>query len=188
MKLAAWLATRTCLVITPLAGLLLVGCKGQFEPPRVDVRTITQISVLSAATNEYDVSPVERPPKDTIDRAFPGGHSVPDDLAPSMTIATMTLKQGHAPSFPKLLARITSTGDFAPMGIRKGMNYVWRDASDTAWVTPARPGPDHKLELTPGYQFPPRPERQPSLFRVAVNSFAFVLCLDDCPTGHCGMY
>jgi hypothetical protein len=185
MKLAARLTTPTCLVFPLFAGLVLAGCG---TTQQLYAPTPTQVALLSEAQLDYDVAPTERPPKDTTDRAFPPGHSVPDDDAPNMTIATMTLKPGHPPARLKLIARITSNRDFAPMGIQRGMNYVWRDTlTRAAWITP-RSGPDHHLVETPGYQFASRPEHQPSLLRVAVNSFAFVLCLDDCPTGHCGMY
>jgi hypothetical protein len=189
MKLAARLTAPRRLGMALLAGLSFAGCKGQVEPPNPYVFTSTQMAVLRTAEDDYDVAPSERPPKDTTDRAFPPGHSVSDNLAPTMTIATMTLKAGHLPSSRKLLARITSNRDFPPMGIQRGMNYVWRDTlSRVAWITPKGGGPDHALAPAPRYQFTPRPEHQPSLLRIAVNSVAFIVCLDDCPTGHCGMF
>jgi hypothetical protein len=187
MKLAARLAARRGLAIAPLAGLLFVGCKSLFNPPDVDTHTTMRIAILRVIQEDYDVSPTKRPPKDTTDRAFPPGHSVPDDQAPTMTISTLRLKSGHTASSQKPLAIIDSDGSFGPMKIRKGLNLVWLDASGQAWITPPS-GADHRLERTPGYQFPARPEHEPSLLRVAVNSIAFVLCLDDCGSGHCGMY
>jgi hypothetical protein len=185
MKLAARLTTPRCLVFPVLAGLLLAACS---NTQQLYAPTLTQVALLTEAQHDYDVAPTERPPKDTMDRAFPPGHSVSDDDAPNMTIATMTLKPGHAPTRLKLIARITSNRDFPPMGNQRGMNYVWRDTvTKAARITP-QAGPDYHLVETPGYQFVSRPEHQPSLLRVAVNSFAFVLCLDDCPSGHCGMY
>ena len=187
MKLAARLTIGGSVVIALLTGALLVGCATQFDPPLWGTRATIQGALLDAEQSHYLVGS-ERPPKDTVDHAFPDGHSVPDAQAPTMTIATMT--PTGASSFPGvILARITSTDSFPPLGIKSGKNFVWRDASGTAWLTPGAPGaPSHELRLVPGYQFETVPGHQPSLYRVKVNSLAFVVCVDDCPTGHCGMY
>lgn len=185
MKLAAWLTNPKCPMLAVLAASAFAGCT---PPPPPHVPTPAQLALLTEVELQYDVSPTERPPTDTTDLGFPPGHSVSDDDAPTMTIATMTLKGGFAPPRQKLIARITSNRDFPPMGIQRGMNYLWRDTlTKVAWITP-RAGPDHQLEPVPGYQFQSRPEHQPSLIRVRTNSFAFVACLDDCPSGHCGMF
>jgi hypothetical protein len=144
--------------------------------------------LLQELKADYDVSPNKRPPKDTSDANFPPGHSVPDNAAPDMSIATLTLKAGHsAPS--TFIAVINSSGAFTPMGIEAGNNLVWRDAAGTAYITPLDvPGSDHPLVMTPRYQFPRRPEHEASLLRVKVKSYAFVVCLDGCGSGHCGMF
>lgn len=187
MKRVAQLTVRGKLVLASLVGALLAGCASQFDPPLWGSRATIQGALLDAEEHSYVVGE-ERPPKDTADDAFPNGHSVPDSEAPTMTIATMTPK--HWSPFPgKIVARITSSSDFPPMGIKEGKNYIWRDVFGTAWVTPAKLlSLSHKLKPVPGYEFPAVPGHQPSLYKVHVRSFSFVACLDDCPSGHCGMY
>lgn len=181
MKLAVWSTAGRGFVTTPLALVLLVGC------PQTSTRVVSQSAVLGAVDVNYEISRTERPPKDTIDNRFPPGHSVPDDSAPSMTIATMS-PITPSPLF-RILARITSSGKFPPMGIEPGKNYLWRNLSDsTVWITPANGGPNKRLVNVPGYVFRPMPGHEPGLRRVKVNSTAFVACLEGCPSGHCGMF
>lgn len=181
MKLAVWSTNRRGLVTTPLAMLLLTGC------PRANPRVVTQSEVLRAADANYEISRTERPPKDTVDTHFLPGHSVSDDSVPTMTIATMT-PITPSPAF-RIVARITSSGRFQPMGIEPGKNYLWRNLADSSvWITPANGAPNKQLAAVPGYVFPRMPGHQPGLYRVKVHSEAFVACLDDCPSGHCGMF
>lgn len=199
MNVAKRLTTNRFAVV-PLLALLAIGCRSQFEPrPPESPPTPTQIAVLLAA-DDYDSGP-ERPAIDTIDRGFTGP-TVPDNLAPNMTIATMTLRPGRPEGRRRLLARITSDGDYPPMGIRRGMNFVWRDTwanslaaaqTWTNWVTPSRAGePSHRLVRDP------RLDRfanvaghhTPNLLKLRVNSTGFLVCLGDpaCPSGHCGNF
>jgi hypothetical protein len=187
MKPGVQVTIGDSMLVAALAGVLLAGCANQFDPPLWGTHATIQFALLSAEENNYVVGS-ERPPKDTVDQAFPLGHSVQDADTPTMTIATMT-PTGSSPFPGVILARITSTGEFPPMGIKPGKNYIWRDPSGTAWITPAIAGaPSHKLQPVPGYQFARESGHQPSLYKVKVKSFAFVACLDDCPSGHCGMY
>ena len=185
--------TQKSFAIVPLVALLLIGCNNP-EP------TPSQLAIRPQAQNDYDFGP-ERPAIDMTDSTFPGS-SVPDSAAPRMTASTMTLKTGHARSTRRLLARITSSRDYPPMGIYAGVNYVWRNTWDTTsvaaarWtniITPDATGrPDKRLvrdarldrfPITLGLH-------EPSVVRLRVNSYAFEVCLDDpvCPSGHCGYY
>jgi hypothetical protein len=178
MKSAARSSTLKVLTIVLLGGLL-AGCGGRQSEA-------IQARVVKAAEDDYDVA-AERDPTDTTDANFPPGHSVPDNTAPKMKIATMKLKLGHAQQPFKLIARINSQGDYAPMHILKGMNYVWRDGWG-AYITPENQSDRYTLQLVPNYYFKARPEHQPSLLHVKVHSEAFVVCLDDCGSGHCGLF
>jgi hypothetical protein len=136
-----------------------------------------------------------------VDPNFPGP-TVSNDEAPTMTIATLKLKPGRPRGARRLLARITSDKDYAPMGIAKGQNFVWRNSWDSTavaaatWVntlTPARAGrPDHVLTRDPRLnRYPPvGVPHEPHLLKLTVRSIAFVACLDDpiCGTGHCGNF
>lgn len=184
----------------PYVALLVVltsSCKKELDL----LPTPSQITVLDAQ-DDYDAGP-ERAPATEADTLVPGMTLQPDDDAPTMTIATLTLKPGRVRRSRRLLARITSNKDYAPMGIAKGQNLVWRDTWDStavaaaAWhsvLTPTtRPGrPDHVLVRDPRpNRYPPSVvPHQPRLIRLTIRSFAFVLCLDDpmCPTGHCGNF
>jgi hypothetical protein len=186
MKRATWSIVTKHVIVMLCASALLAGCPSQFEPPRPGTRMPSGAEVLDAAQNFYVAGP-ERPPKDTTDFSLPPGHSIAENDAPRMTIATMTASAGPTPPSVKILARITSTGDYAPMGIRQGRNIVWRDAENRAWLTPQNGSP-RQLSSVPGWVFPIQPGHEPSLYRVRTNSFSFVVCLDDCGSGHCGMF
>jgi hypothetical protein len=147
----------------------------------------TNAQVFAAAQRHYSVRS-ERPPRDTTDYSLPPGHSVPENDAPIMTIATMTANPGPILFPGKILARITSSRDYKPMGIKQGPNILWRDAYKRVWITPQSNGPHEELNQVPRYIFPLEPGHEPSLLRVKTNSFAFIACLDDCGSGHCGMF
>jgi hypothetical protein len=185
MKLAARLTTRNCRATGAVAALLLASCTTVASTP-------SQIAAEQVAQAGYLVG-TEREPRDTTDPNFRYA-SVPDDSAPRMWIATMTPTSAVQPGAPRFLARIRSDGDYPPMGISRGLNYVWREdttgIAQVNWryrVTPARKGaPDHPLTRVPRYEWPLGSAHAPNLLRVRVNSRAFVICLDDCPPGHCG--
>ena len=187
MKSATRLTTLGIVVIAIPGFMLLAACASQFNPPPPGARMPSRAEVLDAAQNFYIAGP-ERPPKDTQDLSYPAGHSVSNDSAPSnITIATMRPLPVPVPLPFRFLARITSNRDYPPMGIKQGLNYVWRDWMDRAWITPVT-GPDRQLEDVPGYVFPRPFIHETSLFRVQTNSVSFLVCLDDCPSGHCGMF
>jgi hypothetical protein len=173
-------------MIAFVAAAPVAACKSQFDPPRPDWHMPTRAEVLEAAQNYYVAGP-ERPPKDTVDRNYPPGHSVPDTAAPIMSIATMMPIQVPISVPLKILAQITSNRDYQPMGIRQGRNILWRDWMGRAWIT-AQNGSHQPLQYVPGYVFPLVPGHEPSLYRVQTNSISFLACLDDCPSGHCGMF
>lgn len=186
MKLGPRLTTLKCMAIGPLVVLLFAGCQSLFNPPRPELRLPTEAEIAQAAQTDYDFGP-KRPPKDTV---IPGltGPSVADSNAPVMTIETMTRKRSAVPNpLLQMLARIESTGDYTPMGIRRGENFVWRDVGGTNWVSAAGSSRPHRLVRHVNLDRRAMKPHEPGLLKVAVNSTSFVVCLDDCPwTGHCG--
>ncbi len=187
MRLAPRLRIVKCLAIGPLVGLLFVGCQSVFNPPHTELGLPTEAEIARAVREDYDFAGIKRPPKDTTIRDL-SGPSVPDSDAPVMTIETMTLKRSVRPNpLFRLLARIESGGDYTPMGIRRGENFVWRDSGGNNWVSPKGSLQRHRLVRHPRLDRPPMIPHEPGLLRVAVNSTSFVVCLDGCyPAGHCG--
>jgi hypothetical protein len=157
-------------------------------------------SAIQDVQSDYSVGP-ERPVVLDTDPGF-RGQTIDDAAAPTMTIATLTLRPGRPRGTRQFLARITSDRDYVPLGIYEGRNYVWRNTWDSTavaaanWVnaiTPARRGrPDYRLTRDPRRdRYRPFGARhEPSLWKVTVRSVAFIVCLDDpaCPTGHCGHF
>jgi hypothetical protein len=198
--------TLSRVVLVLLIAMLPLGCRSLFFPPgypdeaRSPAFTTTQAIILEEARTDYDFGP-ERPAVDRVDRSFPGP-TVPDSMAPDMSMAMATLKAGRTRPPRRIIARITSNRDYPLMGIHEGANYIWRDTWDTTtvaaatWinrVTSAKRGePDHQLVRDPRLdQFPPVvTQHTPSILKLTVNSIAFEACLDDpaCPSGHCGYY
>ena len=185
MKRTRWSTRPTYLTMALAAAATLTACAGLFNPPP-DPRLLTSTQVLEAAQTYY-VPGLERPAVDTTIPNFPRGHSIPDDTSLHMTIATLTPRAGPIPPLVNALAQITSNRDYPPMGIRQGRNLVWRDVFGYAWIT-TQHGSVRLLEDVPGWKLPRPLEHQPSLYRVTTNSMSFVVCLDDCPSGHCGMF
>jgi hypothetical protein len=185
MMLAAGMTTVRVLVIGPLVGLLLAGC----VKPRPATSTPTQRTLFEQVRQNYEVTGGKRPARDT---TLPNYHgkSIPDDEAPMMWIETLKLKIRTPVVFAELLAVITSDGDYPLLGVQKGSNLVWRKVSDsTHWITPERPGaPNFPIVPDPLLYRKAMPNHEPGLLRVKVNSMAFVVCLDDCPSGHCISY
>jgi hypothetical protein len=187
MKRSARVNALTHAVIAAVVCALFAACASQFDPPRPDVLAMPSSREVFDAAQQYYRVGSERPPRDTVDQNFPRGHSVPDSDAPTMTIATLTAGPVPGPLPGKLLARITSNRDYAPMGIEQGPNILWRDSLGRVWITP-RSGSSRQLYQVPRYVFRLLPGHEPSLIRVHTNSFSFVACVDDCSSGHCGMF
>jgi hypothetical protein len=177
-------------VIGILSGTLLTGCRNQFDPPRPMELSMTPNAVEFAATHFYTFGPGRRS-KDTTDSNFPHDHTVKDSDAPdSLTIATAT--EISVPFYKpfQIIAKITSVGEsFPPMHIEPGINYIVRDWLGFRWIHPPSGG-FHRLHQVPGWDFPiiPDHDHEPTLFRVHARSIGFVACLDDCGSGHCGMF
>lgn len=157
----------------------------------------SQTALIVEAATHYDTGP-KRGPLAIRDTAFPGP-STPGDSAPHMSIATMTLKTGHARPPYRLIARIMSDGDYPAMGIYRGMNFVWRSSWDTTaaatWVTKVVPmtpsATEHVLKRDPRlHEYTSGDPAEPRLVQVSKASYAFAACLDDpmCGSGHCGYW
>ena len=186
MKRAARSTSLTHLIIALSTITVLAACKSLFDPPHGARELPTRAEVLEIAQNYYVAGP-ERPPRDTVLASYPTGHSVPDSAEPVLRIATLWPTAGPMPLPVKLIAQITSNRDYEPMGIRQGRNIVWRDWLGRAWLTPPT-GSHRQLQQVPGFVLPLMPGHEPSLYRVPTNSVSFLACLDDCPSGHCGMF
>jgi hypothetical protein len=161
-------------------------------------RDTSSAMLVRRARTLYEYGPERRPIAIT-DSAF-AGPVVPDTTAvPRMTISTATLKPGVTPPPERILARIRSSGDFAPMGIHAGDNYIARSSSDSTSAaqsvtmvvsanlaaSPYRLHRDARaIEYTHG------DPREPRLVRITVHSFAIAACLSDpvCSSGHCGYW
>lgn len=196
----SWLAPALLLS----SSMLFTGCDALWKTPYQEPAPIyitgtpEQQATYVEALSDYDIDE-ERAPSEVTIRSFPKP-ALPEALAPHMTIATMHLKSGRArPASHRLIARITSDGDYPAMGIYTGANFVWRNSWDSTavatWVTkivPTKPFmPDYTLTRDPGmHQFTSGDPRQPRLVRITVASVAFAACLDDpmCPTGHCSYW
>jgi hypothetical protein len=173
------------------------------QPPQViqvsDTQGLSaaQAALVVEAATEYDIGP-ERTPLAIRDTVFPGP-STAGDAAPSMTIATLNLKSGHGRPGHRLIARIKSSGDYADMGIRTGMNFIWRNSWDSTaaatWVTkvvPVKPAaPEYILHRDARlHEYTSGDPAEPRLVRVTKASFSFAACLEDpmCGSGHCGYW
>lgn len=176
MRFATRLNTLKCLVIAPIIAMPLTGCR----PERSEI--------LQAAAEGY-VYGAKRPPVDTLIPSLKLP-SIPDSLAPdSITIETMMPKPSvRRNPFYKLIARIHSSRDYPPMGIRRGDNYLWRDILRKKWITNDVDAIPHGLSEHEPFNRPEMKPHEPRLLRIRTNSVAFVACLDDCPSGHCSYY
>lgn len=148
----------------------------------------SQETIVQAAGENYDFG-AKRPPHDTTINTF-AGESVPDSLAPdTIFIESMTLKRSaQSNPFYTLIARIQSNKDYRPIGIRRGDNFLWRDIFGKKWITTSASTLPHGLDHhRPLDWHAPRPH-DPVLLRVRTNSIAFVVCLDDCSSGHCSYF
>jgi hypothetical protein len=194
------------LAVVSFVAMLVVGCRSQFfprgepDPGEVPLFLTSQGLILHLANTDYDFGPK----RDAIPRVDPGfpGPTAPDSPAPHMTIETMTMKAGLVHQPPRIIARITSDRDYPLMGIYEGVNYVWRNTWDTTTVAAATwinritsdnlGQPDHQLvrDTRLNHLPPSGTHHEPSLLKLAVNSIAFELCLDDplCQSGHCGHF
>jgi hypothetical protein len=168
------------------------------EPPGPGPRPDTARAVIvQQAVTLYDYGE-ERLPLGVSDPAFPGTH-VDDGTIPRMRIATARLKANTPQPSARIIARITSEGDYAPMGIRAGDNYVWRNtwrnADSASWVTRIVPrdpsGRTHDLVRDyRKHEYTHERAEEPRLVLLQVRSVGLGICLDDpvCGTGHCGYY
>jgi hypothetical protein len=172
-----------------LAAFVAQGCRPEPKPLQ---RTIAQ-----QADSNYEFGPA-REAVNITDPAYPGTVTAGLPRYP-MRIATATLKPGRPPTADRIIALITSDGDYAPLGIAKGRNYVWRNSRDTAqkatWITKVVPAdsakPDYVLHRDARHrEYTSGNPAEPRLVQVTVASYAFDLCLDDpaCPTMHCGYW
>ncbi|HET9013174.1 MAG TPA: hypothetical protein VFN38_15215 [Gemmatimonadaceae bacterium] len=185
-------------ISTLLAGCALLEQPYREAAPVYITGTSEQQAIFFEALTDYNID-AEREPIAITLATFPKP-SIPDTSAPHMTIATMRLKPGHMPpASHRLIARITSDGDYPAMGIYAGANFVWRNSWDSTavatWVTrvvPTKPSmPAYVLTRDPGmHEFTSGDAHQPRLVRATIASVAFAACLDDpmCPTGHCGYW
>jgi hypothetical protein len=189
-----------------LAALTGVACRDSivqevpqaFQMPDTTGMSAAQQAILAEAATEYDTF-AERPPVAIDLPNFRGPHTPGNvDAAPNMTIATMRLKSGHPQPGHRLIARITSAGDYPPFGVYAGMNFIWRNSwnnADTAtWVTkvvPTKPSapPEHVLHRD-SVEYTHGAPTEPRLVKMTVASFAIAACLDDprCGSGHCGLW
>jgi hypothetical protein len=181
------------LATTLFAASLALGCQ-QLE----QLDDTTNAGIVRQAGSLYDYGR-ERPPAAIKDSAFPGPVVEDPPGAPNMSIATATLKEGVTQPPHRILARIHSSGDYAPMGIRAGDNYIWRSSWDStkaaSWVTSIVPGDSaatrHTLQrdarLT---EYTHGDAAEPRLVRITVHSLAIGVCLSDpvCTSGHCGYW
>ena len=176
MRLTTRVSTLKCLVIAPLIALLLPGCRPEGS------------EILQAAVESYDYG-AKRPPVDTLIASL-RLPSIPDSLAPdTITIETMMPKpSARINPFYKLIARIHSSRDYPPMGIRRGDNYLWRDYLKKKWITNDSTALPHGLSEHEALNRSEMKPHEPRLLRIRTNSVAFVACLDDCPSGHCSFY
>jgi hypothetical protein len=174
--------STTMKIVLPLAGivalvaiLLFAGCYP------------TQSEFFRAAREDYTLGS-KRPPMDTVVRNYEGP-SVPDNLAPTMSIETMTRK-ASAPANPlyTILARIESTGDYAPMGIRGGENFLYSGVFGTKWIKNSSSLLPLRLKRHKPLDRYAQPPVEPMLLRVTTNSVAFIACLEGCDTGHCSFH
>jgi hypothetical protein len=144
----------------------------------------TRSEILSAARTDYDFGR-PRPPKDTTLNGY-DGPTVPDSLAPAMTIETMTLKSSAtANSLYQLLARIQSDRDYPPLKIRRGDNYLYRVIGGSKWITHDSTTFPRRLKHHAPLDSLATPPSEPMLVRITTNSIAFVACLEGCSSGHC---
>jgi hypothetical protein len=200
---SAWQAR---VALAAVAAVLAAGCekpKDVQQPPQVITVSDTQglsaaqAALVVEAVTEYDIGP-ERTPLAIRDSLFPGAVTA-GDAAPTMTIATLHLKSGHARPGHRLIARIKSNGDYADMGIHTGMNFIWRSSWDSTaaatWVTkviPTKPAaPEYILHRDARlHEYTSGDPAEPRLVRVTKASFSFAACLEDpmCGSGHCGYW
>ena len=161
-------------------------------------RDTSNAVIVRQAGTLYDFGP-ERRPIAIRDSGFAGPVVSDTTAVPRMTIATASLKSGVVPPQERILARIHSSGDYAPMGIHAGDNYIARSSSDTTaaaqWVTKVVSAnasamayqlrrDARSIEYTHGEP------REPRLVRITVHSVAIAVCLSDpvCSSGHCGYW
>jgi len=191
------------------ATMLLVACNGGNKVdtggtqkttalPDTTGMTPVQVQILKEALSHYNIDKNERPPLAITDSSFPGA-AIPESEAPEMTIATMTRDTTTPRPAWRLIARITSRGDYPAMGVYKGTNFIWRsswnNADSATWVTrvvSTSPGKAaHDLHRDPRtIEYTHGDPSQPRLVKITVHSIAFAVCLDDpmCGSGHCGAF
>ena len=168
---------------------------GQHEGAAGDTTTA---GILREARTTYEYGP-ERPPISIQDTAFPGTVVSDPGTVPRMTIATAKLKPGAQPPAYPVLARIRSSGDYPPMGIHAGDNFIWRSSSDTTmaanWATKLVAGRDSATSYslhrdTRSIEYTHGDPKEPRLVRITVHSMAIGVCLSDpvCSSGHCGYW
>ncbi len=152
--------------------------------------------ILQDASANYAYGP-EREPVRITDPQHPGT-TTPDGSVPHMTIATAQRRARAPVTTDRILARITSAGDYPNMGIRTGANYIWRDSRDsltaaswTSKVIPTAPGfAAHTLTRDARlHAYTTGDPTEPRLVWITVHSMLIGVCLDDPKCGgHCGYY
>jgi hypothetical protein len=139
--------------------------------------------------------------QDPIDATRPDELVNPEDpgVEPTMTFARATLNAGES-AYGKVIGRIVSNIDVPRLGIRSGVNYVWQkrigtDTSTWDFYTVPDADPSRGRPLRRGSQFTDAGHPGTHLVRARKQtvgpplavSFAFGVCTDDCPSGHCGL-
>lgn len=162
-------------------------------------RVINYKAVVDAAQSQYNYETTPRPPVDVTASSQFDGTGYSEVNSTKITIATAARKAGASPTYV-IKARIESDVDLPKFGVRKGTTYVWQQrpsADPTTWsvylVHAKFPWKHRKLKEGPKFVGGSHPEIH--LIRATqkrmkggrfISTFAFGVCTDDCPSGHCG--
>ena len=190
----------------------LAGCSGADDNarnagPRTDStaaaggRPLDYPRIIASAQNDYTY---ENPPQNPVPATHPDEFDESEDEGTepkTITFATATLIPNKTP-YGRIIGRIVTDVELKKLKILPNTNnYLWRDESDKdprKWdiYTIPESSPSSGKQVKWSRRFTDGPHTRPHLVKAMksrmlgekrVVSFAFGVCTDDCPTGHCGL-
>lgn len=176
------------LALLVAAACVMTGCVK--DSPRVTAAVpapATRAQLIAEAQANYSYG-AERAAV-TVDTARLHG---PGGLLPTITIATAT-RVDSSTRIPgnRFIARLTSTGAYARLGLAPGVNYVWRDTlgPPTARVRLLVVPKDSSYAM---YWLKIDADRSPApdatMPLLLMSTEAYAICDNTCPIGHCRIY
>ena len=153
--------------------------------------------VVDSAENHYTYALVAQEPSGASNAAEFDEKEDPG-VDPHVTFARATLNAGATP-YGKIIGKIVSTGELKKLKIEQGTNYLWHAAGSADIYTVPRKHPSQGKRLKRGGKFSDsnadhdssthlvKAQESKLLGTKTVVSYAFGVCTDDCPSGHCGL-